>query len=375
MDNVVDDLIRIARKCEEAFQPFQTSPLKEINKRLLTACHEVGLSWCGSNLGDHACIYLDGFTKRQPGDFFDVEWGTIGSYSNRSSGDWIPTDYETVKAAILSRAKVKKVTPITDAATRAHKVFEEARQELLPTLDAVLSANDDNAIREQREKLATLVAYFSMDDLARSTVSKGLAASRDMSALLQGRQPPLHVWFQCWLSEQHSYGEQVGEIGKIAWHVARYMEQRLKMKASGIAKTDGPVYIGHGRSADWHQLKDFIHDRLKLEYEEFNRESPAGLTAKERLLAMLHKASFAFLVMTAEDEHADGKRHARENVIHEIGLFQGRLGFERAIILLEEGCEEFSNIFGVQEIRFVKGQLKAKADDIRAVLEREKIIK
>ena len=27
--------------------------------------------------------------------------------------------------------------------------------------------------------------------------------------------------------------------------------------------------------------------------------------------------------MTAEDEHADGTKHARENVIHEVGLFQG----------------------------------------------------
>jgi predicted nucleotide-binding protein len=38
--------------------------------------------------------------------------------------------------------------------------------------------------------------------------------------------------------------------------------------------------------------------------------------------------------MTAEDEQADGNHHARMNVIHEVGLFQGRLGFERAIVLL-----------------------------------------
>ena len=50
----------------------------------------------------------------------------------------------------------------------------------------------------------------------------------------------------------------------------------------------------------------------------------------------------AFLVLTAEDEQTDGTLHARENVIHEAGLFQGRLGFEKAIILLEEGCQEFS---------------------------------
>jgi predicted nucleotide-binding protein len=48
--------------------------------------------------------------------------------------------------------------------------------------------------------------------------------------------------------------------------------------------------------------------------------------------------------MTGEDEDADGKLNARPNVIHEIGLFQGRLGFNKAIVLLENDTEEFSNI-------------------------------
>jgi hypothetical protein len=35
---------------------------------------------------------------------------------------------------------------------------------------------------------------------------------------------------------------------------------------------------------------------------------------------------------------------------HEVGLFQGRLGFEKAIVLLEDGCEEFSNIKGLVQM-------------------------
>jgi len=34
-----------------------------------------------------------------------------------------------------------------------------------------------------------------------------------------------------------------------------------------------------------------------------------------------------------------------------VSLFQGRLGFEKAIILLEEGCKEFTNIGEVLELR------------------------
>jgi predicted nucleotide-binding protein len=75
--------------------------------------------------------------------------------------------------------------------------------------------------------------------------------------------------------------------------------------------------------------------------------------------------------MTAEDEQKDGKMNARLNVVHEAGLFQGRLGFRKAIVLLEEGCEEFSNIHGLGQIRFPKGDIGARFEKIREVLERE----
>jgi hypothetical protein len=50
------------------------------------------------------------------------------------------------------------------------------------------------------------------------------------------------------------------------------------------------------------------------------------------------------------------------------------LGFERAIILLEDGCEEFSNVQGLGQIRFPKGNVSAVFEDIRKVLEREGLV-
>ena len=131
------------------------------------------------------------------------------------------------------------------------------------------------------------------------------------------------------------------------------------------------VFIGHGGSPMWHQLQTFLEKQLRLPCIEFNSESAAGKATKERLEEMLGQAGFAFLVMTGEDVDQAGARHPRENVIHEAGLFQGRLGFARAIILLEDGCEEFSNIFGLVQIRFPRGDLRARFEDVRAVLERE----
>jgi predicted nucleotide-binding protein len=100
----------------------------------------------------------------------------------------------------------------------------------------------------------------------------------------------------------------------------------------------------------------------------------AGITNIARLSEMLDAAAIALIVMTAEDEQPDGKVRARMNVIHEAGLFQGRLGFTKAIILLEEGCEEFTNIEGLGQIRFPKDNISACFEEVRQVLEREGLI-
>jgi predicted nucleotide-binding protein len=62
---------------------------------------------------------------------------------------------------------------------------------------------------------------------------------------------------------------------------------------------------------------------------------------------------------------------ARQNVVHETGLFQGRLGFSRAIVLVEEETELFSNLAGIRQIRFSKGKIKETFGDVLAVLRRE----
>ncbi len=129
------------------------------------------------------------------------------------------------------------------------------------------------------------------------------------------------------------------------------------------------IFIGHGRSLVWMQLRDLLTNRLGLSFEEFNRISVAGLTVTDRLRQMLDASDFAFVILTGEDETAEGVLRARQNVVHELGLFQGRLGFDRAIVLLEEGCEHFSNIAGLQEIRFPRNNLMAMSEEVRRVLE------
>ena len=117
------------------------------------------------------------------------------------------------------------------------------------------------------------------------------------------------------------------------------------------------IVIGHGRSPLWKDLREWLQDGYDCTVHEFNSQSVAGVSTKERLEALLEVADVAILVMTAEDEQADGTVRARMNVVHEVGLFQGRLGFGNSPILLEDGCDEFSNIAGIGQIRFPRGDL------------------
>ncbi len=134
------------------------------------------------------------------------------------------------------------------------------------------------------------------------------------------------------------------------------------------------VFIGHGRRADWENIRNHISKKHRLKVEEFNVAPTAGFTTVERLAEMLESASFAILVMTAEDRQKDGKRNARQNVVHEIGLFQGRLGFPRAIVVKEDGVAEFSNIKGLTYIPFKKGKIGDALAEIDRVLIREHVI-
>jgi len=116
------------------------------------------------------------------------------------------------------------------------------------------------------------------------------------------------------------------------------------------------VFIGHGRDPQWRELAEFLRRSGKCDVFYYESDASVGSTTIETLNSLLNKAEIAFLVHTAEDEAKDQFR-ARENVVHEAGLFQGKLGFSRALILLEEGCNEYSNIRGLNQIRFKKGQI------------------
>jgi len=130
------------------------------------------------------------------------------------------------------------------------------------------------------------------------------------------------------------------------------------------------VFIGHGQDAQWLEVKDFLAKRgLRPAY--FEAESNAGHFVSEVLTDQALAAQFAVIVVTGDDIDNKGSKRGRQNVIHEIGLMQGRLGWGRVAILLEEGVEIFSNMSGLQFIQFTKGRIRQAFLELEEMLLRE----
>jgi predicted nucleotide-binding protein len=161
--------------------------------------------------------------------------------------------------------------------------------------------------------------------------------------------------------------EKIFNIFEVSYIELRSSKQALEKNVRESIK----IYIGHGRSIQWRDLKDHLSEKQGFEVVAYETGARAGYTVTEVLDDLSEEASIAFLVHTAEDQDAEGQLHARENVVHETGLFQGKLGWKRAIVLLENGCNEYTNLAGIQQLRFAKENIKEIFGDVMAIIYRE----
>lgn len=330
-------------------------------------------AFSGSWQGYHANVYYRDLESPPAGAHFSQEWGLMERFASLGSvGDWAEYDADWVKQKVRQIAGNPDLSDVKDEADIAVAEFEKEKSNILSIISTENPEGKDKFLLEIEKHLNDLVP-LSPFDITQLLSPKGQIMTRDTVTIGQGTQIPPHISIMSDISSiKHSFGicKTAGEISrKAASHIER---QSKKIKREQRIGTN--IFIGHGGAPLWRELKDFVYERLNLPYDEFNRMPVAGITNQTRLSEMLDAAAIAFIIMTAEDETALGSMQARMNVIHEIGLFQGRLGFTKAIILLEDNCEEFSNIQGLGQIRFPTGNIAACFEEVRRVLERENII-
>jgi predicted nucleotide-binding protein len=366
-----EELLALADKLEAAAQPEELSRAKPLIEALTTVTSKFHKASSGSWWGYQSRVYYNDFEAPPSGARFSQEDGLHETYHNETVGDWREFTYDEVSSAIEQRAGNPDLAPILACAQEANTTFSDARSEILSLISVDISG-EDRYLDLLRDELKVL-KVMSANEIAYEWVPKGKLITSDLDLINQRQQVPPHVMKQAVVVSINNAFSLCKQVSQIARRAGSHLERKERVLARSL-RVGTNVFIGHGRSGAWRELKDFVRDRLSLPYDEFNRVPVAGITNISRLSEMLDAAAVAFVIMTAEDELADGKVQARMNVIHEVGLFQGKLGFTKAIVLLEDGCEEFSNIQGLGQIRFPAGRISAVFEDVRAVLERESVI-
>ena len=365
------ELIELADNLERLATEFEAAPFHSDLQKLREAANAVGRAWSGSNLGYHACVYYADFEPPPPGAHFSAEWGMDDAVGMGSRGDWEEFDFAAVKQMVIDHGGNPDLSKPRKNAQIIKDALESAKHELISHLTIASDKTADPYLKS----LMTKVEKFHVlcaSNLFQISLPKEMI-SRDALAVSQGWRVAPHQEILLAISEIEFPAPAAKALAQIARQAGSHLA-RLNKRTRRDTLIGTNVFIGHGRAFAWRDLKDFVGERLGLPYDEFNRVPVAGITNTARLLEMLDAAAVAFIILTAEDEQADGKMHARLNVIHEVGLFQGRLGFTKAIVLLEEGCEQFSNIEGLGQIRFPAGRISAVFEEIPRVLEREGLI-
>lgn len=127
------------------------------------------------------------------------------------------------------------------------------------------------------------------------------------------------------------------------------------------------VFIGHGGDRKWEVVRDYTR-AAGYRVEAFETSPRAGEMTLAVVERMISEASVAIVVMTGADRLENGQVLARQNVVHELGFAQGRLGVNNTIVLLEEGVAEFSNIAGLTQVRFAIGEAHTTKEHVLASL-------
>lgn len=288
-----------------------------------------------------------------------------------TAGDWVEFGEGEVIEAIHERAGNPDLKPARRYAGIARKTFADDRAKVISLLCSSLESRCDPLVEGFAEETRA-IECFSASEYRRKSMPRGSPVSWDSDAVAQEPRVPPHIIVRAEILSTRRPAEACRELSKVARRAASHLSTRGR---GPRPKVGSNVLVGHGHPPVWKALREFVRGELGLPCVEFDRSSAEGAADVERLSGLLDDAAIMFSIVTAEDERSDGEFPAWTKVVHEAGLAQGRLGLTRAVVLLEDGSEEFFRVRGLKRIPFPKGNVEAAFEEIHQTLEREGLIK
>jgi DNA-binding NtrC family response regulator len=147
-------------------------------------------------------------------------------------------------------------------------------------------------------------------------------------------------------------------------------EKMIELIHDVLSEARNSVFLSHGHNeALWRRLRDFLVSRMKLSAIVLQELPSQGLTVVEKLERASERCRFAIILMTRDDEQRSGGTRARQNVVHEVGFFQGRYGRQNVVLLAEVGVEMFSNISGIITLDFDPDHFEEVFEPLRREIE------
>lgn len=294
-------------------------------------------------------------------DCTDAVHAAIGKVDREISGEeergmYAPDDLGAFRAGLeaeLARAERENVPPFTKF--RLLRYTDEHREVTPSSTEALMTRKTFDWVEHGYSAWAFEVSTAGN---AKLTIQGGPGW---VTVRVEAMQPP-------WGNIAYPYGPEALDERAAADRIY-FAFQALQAPAPALPPFK--VVMGHGNDQQWRILRDELRVH-GYEVDAFEGQPRAGYPINEVLEDMARDASVALLVMTKADELANGKWHARQNVVHEVGFFQGRLNWTRAIVILEDGVEEFSNLAGTQQIRFPENTITAATGGVVAALSARK---
>jgi predicted nucleotide-binding protein len=130
------------------------------------------------------------------------------------------------------------------------------------------------------------------------------------------------------------------------------------------------VFIIHGLSEDWRIVEKYINEELHFKTSLLQDDNKFGETLIDRLEETIDfDCDCAVAIMTPDEKMANGDYRASQNVIFEIGYYQGVEDWDDVIILQNNSLKIQAEITGLTTIDYKTGEIESTFTRLKARLE------
>lgn len=192
-------------------------------------------------------------------------------------------EYQTdeVVPLVYKLADINDLEPQQAAAQRAHEVWAAARPDVVSVLRTYMTERDDALVADLVDA-ASKVQDLTIREAEVALIGRiGSKMVRDTTALSQDFFAAPHQQVEARLVHVRSTFAACRDLAEITARAASHIERleaSMHSRGQAGAVLGENVFIGHGQSRQWMELKDFVKDRMGLLYDEFNRVPVAGVT-------------------------------------------------------------------------------------------------